>query len=494
MTVVYDHRAVMLLSAAGAGRRLASQIYEVRVPVAGFAGHRHVIVDIMPEIGPTPKGRTFLRAGTFKTMSTLSDLLLSCWVVEAARSSVLGQRGHQEPSVQAAARARILASRCATEGIKIVPHFASQHAQFLAEVAGSEEEVGALGQIFLQRVAAYIDAHTSKVLDETEHERLVALGAQEYDAVNEALMAGRLLPVPEPEFPAAPPSSSSGKVLGRFAILGDPHVGLTEENESVRRALRHMGEEEAQLAVAIGDLTANGQRELFRETRKIFDEAPVDVAVTLGNHDLWAFEEGRNLGLEWFGETFDTQPYSIHHAGEVRIIVLNSADPKRSPFPPFNMMAGEFTDDPPQSVPGGSFSQEMIDWMRDIGPDGPTFIALHHPPFPFMGLPPLVFGLDQASTAHLAELAVRTDAKAIFCGHSHRCRLDELEGVPVVEVASSQEWPFGYSMVEVTEHGWSFNLRPIDYDPKLDPTDQRDYLFRRYAKGPDEARSFAVED
>lgn len=395
--------------------------------------------------------------------------------------------------MQAAARARILASRCADEGIKIVPNFASQHAQFLAEVAGSDEEVGALGQIFLQRLGAYIDAHTTAVLDETQHRRLVDLGKQEYDEVNESLMAGRLLPVPPPKFPEAQPSRSPGEVVGRFAILGDPHVGLTKDNESVRRALEHMSQDKAQLAVAIGDLTSDGRKELFQQAHKIFDEAALDVAVTLGNHDLWKFEEGKNLGLQWFEETFADRPYSIHHAGDVRVIVLNSADPKRSPFPPFNMMAGEFTDDPPQSVPGGTFSQEMIDWMRDIGPGGPTFIALHHPPYPFMGLPPLIFGLDQASTAHLAELAVRTDAQAIFCGHSHRCHLDELEGVPVVEVATSHEWPFGYNLVEVTERGWSFNLLPIEHDPELDPADQRDYLFRRYATGPPEARSFAIE-
>lgn len=374
-----------------------------------------------------------------------------------------------------------------------MPGFASHHAHFLSEVAGSDQEVGALGQIFLQRVGAYIDAHTSKVLDETEHQRLVALGAAEYEAVNEALMAGRLLPVPPPEFPQAPPSRSAGRVLGRFAILGDPHIGLTKDNQSVRTALKEMDDQGAKLAVAIGDLTADGRRELFDQAGKIFDEAPIEVAATLGNHDLWAYENGKSAGFEWFEQTFDTRPYSIRHVGDVRIIVLNSADPKRSPFPPFNMMAGEFTDDPPQSVPGGTFSQEIIDWMRNIGPGGPTFIALHHPPYPFLGLPPLVFGLDQASTAHLAELAVRTDAQGILCGHSHRCRVSDLEGVPVVEVASSQEWPFGYSVVEVTEHGWSFNLLPIDYDPQLDPADQRDYLFRRYATGPPDARSFALE-
>jgi hypothetical protein len=45
-------------------------------------------------------------------------------------------------------------------------------------------------------------------------------------------------------------------------------------------------------------------------------------------------------------------------------------------------------------------------------------------------------------------------------------------------------------MVEVTDKGWSLNLRPIEYEPGLDPLSHRDYLFRRYATGPEEARSF----
>jgi hypothetical protein len=64
----------------------------------------------------------------------------------------------------------------------------------------------------------------------------------------------------------------------------------------------------------------------------------------------------------------------------------------------------------------------------------------------------------------------------------------------MIEVASSNDWPFGYTMIEVTDRGWSFNLYPITYDAKLDPMNHRDYLFRRYATGPDEARAFAVED
>ncbi|HYN98254.1 MAG TPA: hypothetical protein VEU28_01115, partial [Actinomycetota bacterium] len=57
---------------------------------------------------------------------------------------------------------------------------------------------------------------------------------------------------------------------------------------------------------------------------------------------------------------------------------------------------------------------------------------------------------------------------------------------------SASDWPFGYNMVEVTDQGWSLNLRPIEYQAELDPMSHRDYLFRRYVNGAVEARSFVA--
>ena len=424
-------------------------------------------------------------------MSLSSDLLLSCWVGEAARSAVLASRG-QQSSVQTAARARILASACHREGIRIVPNYATRHSQFLHQVAGTDEETGALGMIVLQRFASYIDAHTKPLLTEEEHNKLVELGQAELDEVNMALMSGRLFPPPPAEWPATEESKAPGEVLATFGILGDPHVGLIETNESLITALDQMAKDGADFVVANGDLTKDGQAEHFHLAREIFDKAKVDVMVTLGNHDMWGRRGDESLGMERFQAAFDTKPCGVRTHNGVRVIVLNSADERRNPFPPFDMMTGEFKDVPPQTLPGGTFSEETVEWMRTLEPAGPTFITLHHPPFPFLGVPPLVFGLDQASTAHLAELAVRVDAKAIFAGHSHRCHLNYLEDVPVFELASASDWPFGYTMVEVTDQGWSLNLRPIEYEAELDPMSHRDYLFRRYVNGAVEARSFVA--
>lgn len=404
----------------------------------------------------------------------------------------MASRGQDEAGVQTAARARILAKACHDDGVRIVPNYATLHSAFLGQVAGTDEEMGALGMIFLQRLGAYIDAHTKLLLTEEDHTKLVDLGQTELDEVNMALMSGRLTNPPPGEWPKADESKAPGAVLARFGILGDPHVGQTETSESLVTALRQMAADGAEFVVANGDLTRNGEAEHFHLARKIFDDADLDVVVTLGNHDLWGGEGEQSLGMERFQAAFGGKSYGVRTQNGVRVILIDSADPRRSPFPPFDMMMGEFKDDPPQTVPGGTFSPETIDWLRSLEPDGPTFIVLHHPPYPFLGVPPLVFGLDQASTAHLAELAVRVDAKAIFAGHSHRCHLNYLEDIPVFELASASDWPFGYTMVEVTDQGWSLNLRPIDYEPGLDPLSHRDYLFRRYATGPDEARSFVV--
>jgi predicted phosphodiesterase len=424
----------------------------------------------------------------------LEDLLLSCWVVETARSLVFGSRQRHDAEARSAARARILASRCAAGGVKIKPDYARAHAEWMAHVAGSDEETGALGLIFLQRIGLYVDAHMGDLLSEEDRLRLKELREPEQDDVNAALMSGGLKPPPPPQWPPAPPVEAPGKPRTRIGILGDPHVSTDGANGMVISAIRHLEEAEADLAVAIGDLTENGRADLFQKAREIFDDSSVPIAVTLGNHDLWDTEDGRSVGLERFSKSFQQEPYSEHRLEGARVIVLNSADPTRSPFRPFELMSGEFKDDRPlQSVPGGTFDEATIDWMNGLEPDGGiTFIMLHHPPYPYLGMPPLVFGLDRPSTDELAKLVQRTRAEVVFCGHTHRSAVTDFVGVPAVEVVSCNDWPYGYCVIEVTDRGWSFNLHPVAGEHPVPRDNHAGYLFRRYASGPKEARAFAV--
>lgn len=301
-------------------------------------------------------------------------------------------------------------------------------------------------------------------------------------------------PVPPPEWPSAPSAPAPEPVRARLGIIGDPHIGARSSDGLVQALVHDLNRQGVDLAVAVGDLTQNGKAELLERARAVLGELEVPWAATLGNHDLWdAMWSGGTgeAGVERFMKVFGSAPHALWEVDGLRLVVINSADPTPSPFPPFDLVAGGFTDDPSETLPGGKISEEVAEWMATIEPGAPTFVVLHHPPYPYLGFPPIVFGLDARSTELVAGLVERTGAWGVFCGHTHRCSLSQLAGVPVIEFPSSKDWPFGYGLVEVGERGWSLNLQPITDRPLVEEASTRaGVLFRRYARGPDEARSF----
>ncbi|HLG92993.1 MAG TPA: hypothetical protein VKY15_08455, partial [Acidimicrobiales bacterium] len=150
--------------------------------------------------------------------------------------------------------------------------------------------------------------------------------------------------------------------------------------------------------------------------------------------------------------------------------------------------------DPKESIPGGTFSEEVAGWAAEReAEDIPTFIVLHHPPYPYLGFPALLFGLDEPSTRVLEDLVVRVKAWGIICGHTHRCALSQLAGVPVLEVPCPKEWPFGFGVVEVSDEGWAYNLHPVGSEELVAQSSfSANAVFRRYSRGPDEARAFST--
>ncbi len=352
------------------------------------------------------------------------------------------------------------------------------------------EETGPLGWFFLQRIATFVDAYAAKLLAVHESEALAELGGADTQEVAQALAAGGLPPAPPPEWPSTEDARPPGEVRVRFGIIGDPHVGLPIADRLLEAAIADLNQEKLACSVVLGDVTQNGREGFFVRARGLLDRLVAPSLITLGNHDMWGGDIDQPVGLERFRRTFQCQPHSLHEADGFRVILLNSADPTPSPFPPFDLVRGGFTDDLNEAVPGGRLSEEMVEWMAGIGPGKPTFIVLHHPPYPYLGFPPIVFGLDHASTQALASLVERTDARAVFCGHTHRSAAYRLGKVPVIEVPALKEWPFGYGVVEVSEEGWAFNLRPITDEALVEEASPRGgLLFRRYARGPDEARA-----
>lgn len=417
-----------------------------------------------------------------------SQVLQSCWIIEAARHLVLESFGYSRSAAAAAERAGVLA-RCCGE---TRPDLARAHAAWMAEVAGAPSETGGLGWFLLQRLGSYVDAHAAPLLTREDLSRLRELGAADAMQVSKAFGRGGMPAAPPPEWPSVPRAQAPGLVHTRFGIIGDPHVGIGLSDRLTRAAVDDLNREGVAFSVALGDLTHGGGIDLFLQARQLLDGLQAPLLATIGNHDIWDAQADRPLGRQHFTAAFGRKTYGIHEGGEVRAVLLDSADPTPSRVPPFDMLVGSFTDEPNGAVPGGRISQQVGEWSEAIGAGGPSFIALHHPPYPYLGFPPLTFGLDEPSTDRLTRLARRIDAWGIFCGHTHRCALSELAGIPVLEVPSVKDWPYAYGLVEVSDRGWACNLRPIsDTELVKEASTGAPVSLRRYARGPAEARAFA---
>ena len=425
------------------------------------------------------------------------DIALSCWVIEAARSKALELRGHRDKATTAAERARILARACAARNVGLKPAWVAPHAEWMSNLAGTREETGAFGWFVLQRIGAYVEAHVPDLLPDADRERLLELGASDQEEVAAAITADGLPEVPPPEWPSAPAAEAPGRRIARIGLIGDTHVGTARGDKLAPAVVRGINAAGVDMSVLVGDVTQNGSQEFYQRAATILGGLEQPWAATLGNHDLWdaMWTDGTGAGgAARFRGALGHEPSAVYEAAGVRLIVISSADPTPSPFPPFDLVGGTFTNERSETLPGGRISEETAAWLASIGPhDGPTFAFLHHPAHPYMGFPPLVFGLDDRSTGILADLVERAGAWGVICGHTHRARREEIAGVPLLEVPASKDWPYGFGLLDVTDEGWAVNLRRIDDDDLVaELSADAGLVFRRYARGEERDRAFSI--
>lgn len=210
--------------------------------------------------------------------------------------------------------------------------------------------------------------------------------------------------------------SASAPIL--LAQLTDLHVVEPESDGEVwvdnaarlREAVATIDDESPPIAavLATGDLTNDGRPGEYAVLAEALEPLGVPVCPLPGNHDDRALLRATFPAVPWVDA--EHASWAIDIRG-VRMIGLDSTIP---------------------GAPGAEFDQAREEWLRVqlAEPfDGPTILAVHHPPFvtgiEWMDRSGFV-GLDRLESV-LADHPV----DRVVCGHMHRPISSTIAGIPV---------------------------------------------------------------
>lgn len=428
--------------------------------------------------------------------STIRDLLRSCWIIERSRAAVYELWAGEDPRYAASVertteRASLVEETLKEEGHKTDPDTVEPHTRWITSLIGERPADVPLGPMFLVRLGDWVEGHGSGFFGERAP-RITELGEAEREAVR---FPDSLPPPPAFETLGALPAAPPGDVKFRFAILADMHIGSPSAEQMVRAAIEDINGSGAELVIQLGDITDHGAKEEFPQAAKILEELQIPYEVMMGNHDVYSTREERLSGAEYFQATFGREPEGkvVEHGG-VKFAVLDSVEHAASPFPPYNLVTGTFVEGPGGATVCGALSYPQHDLLAEIaGPGGgPAFVFLHHPPQPFTGFPPILFGLRQEDSGRLHAVADSGNVWGVFAGHTHRNALTRRYGtVPVMEVGIPRDYPYGYALVDVTEHGYAYRFLQISNEELLRHAHKNvSVIHQKYGRGTDGERAF----
>jgi 3',5'-cyclic AMP phosphodiesterase CpdA len=244
-----------------------------------------------------------------------------------------------------------------------------------------------------------------------------------------------------------------GPLLFKFATVSDCHVGepyvgflhvlhdprplpVGLDPYPVRTLAGALAEAEgwgAQLIVAKGDLTYNADSDQATEAARLLASASVPVHALLGNHDV--------RGDGDVEATLARRGISI--GAGVRYIDVPGARLVFGHSPVPGLHSGRLTE---------SHTDELLDVCRNV--DGPVVVSLHHPPrrgpIPTY-YPPSISWRD--SRRLMKGLAQANRRALVLAGHTHRNRRYRVQGVDVVEVGATKDYPGGWAGYSVYEGG-----------------------------------------
>lgn len=427
----------------------------------------------------------------------IRDLFRSCWVIEETRRRLYEtwrpfDARYSSSEERATQQRDILGAALDSIGRKPDTEIVDDHLAWLTELIGTHPEETPLAPMFAVRLGDWVRGHSSPFLG-ADAERLAEL----QEAERAATPFPEAFPGPQPFSPLEPVGiNPPGDVRFSFAILADLHIGSPSGEVMVRAAIDDINRSGVDLVIQLGDITDHGHKEEFDKALEVLGELDVPVTTMMGNHDVYSIQDELLAGRELYGTSFGRAPdgVTLEHKG-ITFAVLDSVEHGASPFGPFDMISGAFTDGKPGAIVRGSLSYPQHDLLADLAAPGagPAFVFLHHPPQPFAGFPPILFGLREEDSGRLHAVADSGNVWGVFAGHTHRnARTRTFDGVPVHEVAIPRDVPCGFAIVDVTENGYSFRFEQISNASLVEKTySTASEIIRRYGTGPEIARGFS---
>jgi hypothetical protein len=425
------------------------------------------------------------------------DLVRSAWIVQAARAEVYEKWSRGDARFEAFAERARRAADALVPGIEahgrrpdaaLVP----PHAAWMRSLAGEEGPDAPFADIFIARLGSWVAGHAGGLSGEAG-----ALLQDVADQDGAEIVFPTDLPGPPPfERVDAPPVEPPGEVKFRFGILGDIHIGSKWGAKTARAAISDLNASGAELVVQLGDITDHGDRDEFERAAKILDALEMPFATMMGNHDVYSVAEDRLAGTEYYPNSFGRAADGVllHHEG-VNFAVLDSVEIGASPFSAFNLVSGTFEEGSGGAIVRGALTPPQHDILAEIAAPGapPAFILMHHPPQPFTGFPPVIFGLRDADSGRIHATVDSGNVWGIFAGHTHRNnRSRTFDGVPAHEIAIPRDYPYCYALVDVTDDGYAFRFVQLSDEELLrELYPNAGVIHRRYGRGSEEALGFS---
>ncbi len=237
-----------------------------------------------------------------------------------------------------------------------------------------------------------------------------------------------------------------------FAWLSDTHIGSIPGAEDLRASVRDINRiDSIAFVILSGDITEMGWNAEFELAKSILDSLTKPYYIVPGNHDTKWSESGNTK----FSHVFGADRFVFDYGG----------------FKFFGVHQG-----PIMRMGDGHFAPEDLRWVDSVltnleDDEQPLFFVTHYP---------LDSQID--NWYEMTQRLKRRNTQAVLCGHGHRNKVLEFEGIPGIMGRSNLHTvrePGGYNIVSLRSDSMFFFERTPGIATKLGwhgiPLGKRDY-------------------